>query len=113
MSLHNFSQRVLAMGFWKYPGFRSAHSILSTRLSRSTYEHGMQASLAFFMCSSIVGVMALRRRSEIMSQRRKEDMIKSKMASDPKYANYLAAAQQGFSSRLAGGAAAAFPTKKK
>mmetsp|Transcript_10517 Transcript_10517/g.14613 ORF Transcript_10517/g.14613 Transcript_10517/m.14613 type:complete len:114 (-) Transcript_10517:410-751(-) len=113
MSLHSVSNKVLAMKFWQYPGFRGAHSVLSKKISRRSYELGMQGSIALFMCSAIVGVTAMRRRYAYYAQMEQDALIKHHMRSDPRYANYINSAKAGYTARLAAGNAAAFPSKQK
>jgi len=58
--------------------------VLSKKISRRSYELGMQGSIALFMCSAIVGVTAMRRRYAYYAQMEQDALIKHHMRSDPR-----------------------------
>uniref|UniRef100_A0A7S2U2E3 Uncharacterized protein n=1 Tax=Lotharella oceanica TaxID=641309 RepID=A0A7S2U2E3_9EUKA len=112
MSLSQLSRRVLAMGFWKKPRLREIHGVLSHRLSRPSFELSIQGSVGLFMISSIIAINAFRRYIDIKTQRKHDAMLKERLATDPRYAQFVANAQEGYLRRLAAGQAATLPKSK-
>uniref|UniRef100_A0A7S3YCS4 Uncharacterized protein n=1 Tax=Lotharella globosa TaxID=91324 RepID=A0A7S3YCS4_9EUKA len=112
MSLSKLSRRVLDMGFWKKPQLRSVHGVLSKRLSRPNFELSIQGSVGLFMVSSIIAINGFRRYIDIKTQRKHDAMIKQRLATDPRYAQFVANAQEGYLRRLAAGQAAVLPKRK-
>ncbi|GAB5365751.1 hypothetical protein AAMO2058_001084800 [Amorphochlora amoebiformis] len=105
------SHRILGSAIWRYPGLRSVHWILSRNIPKKRFELSIQGSIGLFMVSSIVFLAGMRRKSMIDSMKRRDLYIKDKLATDPKYAQYVAASNENYQRRLAS-TPAVFPKKK-